>query len=85
MGKDKAELMQIADKFCLDGEKEQVEPYGSGHINDTYLLICRIGDEKKNYILQRMNHEVFKDPEGLMENVVGVKSVKTEEIRKGRR
>ncbi len=81
MGKNKEELMQIADKFCLDGEKEQVEPYGSGHINDTYLLTCKIGDEKKNYILQRMNHEIFKDPAGLMENVVGVTTFLQKKIR----
>ncbi len=48
-------------------------PYGSGHINDTYLI--RFQGEKgsiKRYILQRMNHETFKNPEQLMENVAGV-------------
>ena len=81
MGKEKAELMQIAGKFRLDGEKEQVVPYGSGHINDTFLLTCRAGDREKKYILQRMNHEIFKDPKGLMENVVGVTSFLQRKIR----
>ncbi len=47
--------------------------YGSGHINDTFLL--RYKNEKgsvTNYILQRMNHEIFRNPEQLMENIAGV-------------
>lgn len=43
------------------------ERYGSGHINDTFLLIENSGDK---VILQRMNTLVFKDPEMLMENVL---------------
>ena len=48
------------------------EPYGNGHINDTFLVIA-----DKRYILQRMNTSVFPNPVGLMENIVGV----TEHIR----
>ncbi len=81
MSRDKAELMQIADKFQFEGEKEQIEPHGSGHINDTFLLTCRLGLQKKRYILQRMNHNVFKDPKGLMENVVGVTTFLQKKIR----
>ena len=45
------------------------EPYGNGHINDTYLVV---GD--KRYILQKMNTHVFPCPEKLMENIVAVTS-----------
>lgn len=51
------------------------ERYGSGHINDTFLVVMERageGEEERRYILQRMNHEVFKDPAGLMNNVAGV-------------
>jgi len=48
------------------------EPYGNGHINDTFLVIA-----DKRYILQRMNTSIFTKPEELMENIVGV----TEHIR----
>lgn len=44
--------------------------YGSGHINDTYLLIL----SDRNVILQRMNRRVFARPEELMENIIGVTS-----------
>lgn len=37
----------------------------SGHIHDTYLLDC----EPDKYILQRVNHQVFEQPETVMENI----------------
>ncbi len=43
------------------------EPYGSGHINDTFLVVA-----DRRYILQRMNHTIFPDPEKLMRNIEGV-------------
>lgn len=73
MSREKAELFQIAGRFDTEGEMISIEPHGNGHINDTFLLTCHeASKEKLRYILQRMNHEVFKDPEGLMENIVGV-------------
>ena len=49
------------------------EPYGNGHINDTFLVVAQ-----KRYILQRMNTNIFKRPVELMANICGV----TEHIRK---
>ncbi|SHO52067.1 phosphotransferase enzyme family protein [Anaerocolumna xylanovorans] len=47
--------------------------YGNGHINDTFVVRYTQEDGSiLRYILQRINHEVFKDPVGLMENVAGV-------------
>ena len=55
--------------------------YGSGHINDTYLLVFEIGKMGRlKVILQRMNKEIFTNPEELMENVVGVTSYLREKI-----
>jgi len=42
------------------------EPYGGGHINRTRLIVCRDGSR---YILQRINTDVFRRPEGLMRNI----------------
>lgn len=39
----------------------------SGHINDTYLIKTA---EKPDYVLQRINHRVFKDVPGLVNNKV---------------
>ena len=45
-----------------------IAPTGSGHINDTYLVIT----EDQKYILQRINTAIFTDPEKLMHNLVSV-------------
>ena len=62
-------LLEAAGAFDTQGEIVSCEPYGSGHINDTFRLVC-----KRPYILQRMNTEIFKNPQALMENIEGVTS-----------
>lgn len=60
-------------RFAIDGRLIQTEPYGNGHINDTFLLSYETEDGgQKKYILQKMNHDIFKNPQQLMENVVNV-------------
>lgn len=59
--------------FQYEGRLKSCEPYGSGHINDTFLLeyeIAEMGNLK--VILQRMNKAIFTKPVELMENIVGV-------------
>ena len=46
----------------------EVSPYGDGHINDTYVT----NTSSPKFILQRINHVVFKNPEQVMENIVNV-------------
>lgn len=73
MGSNRCEKIQEALHAFLD-EKQIVsyQRHGSGHINDTFLVLCGKADDERRYILQRMNHEVFKDPVSLMRNVEGV-------------
>lgn len=72
-------LRKIAEQFSFTGELVSCRPCGSGHINGTYLLRYRIGKMGSlRVILQKINKEIFQDPEGLMENIAGV----TEHIRK---
>lgn len=42
------------------------EPYGNGHINDTYLVTM------PRYILQRINTSIFTNPNELMDNIENV-------------
>lgn len=42
------------------------EPYGNGHINDTYLVTM------PRYILQRINTSIFTNPDELMDNIENV-------------
>jgi Ser/Thr protein kinase RdoA (MazF antagonist) len=55
--------------FEIDGEFIEAQPYGSGHINDTYRLFFKNGGAPFCNILQRINHNIFKNPEALMQNV----------------
>lgn len=65
----------IVSEFALEGEVTEAIPFGSGHINDTIRVTCVLeGGGEKRYILQRMNHEIFKNPVELMENVMNVTS-----------
>ena len=58
--------------FEIAGDVESVTPYGSGHINDTFLVVSADGPRRQRNVLQRINHEVFRQPEQLMENVARV-------------
>ena len=72
------EFAEIANHFCFRGGLLTAEPVGSGHINDSYAAVFRApGDEPHRYLLQRINHHVFRSPERLMQNIEGI----TEHIR----
>lgn len=67
--------------FQLDGMVMSAVPYGSGHINDTFLMTLRKDDGSEGrVILQRMNKSIFKKPVELMENIMGVTSFLRERI-----
>ena len=61
----------------LSEEVGGICPYGSGHINDTFLV-----EAGKRYILQRMNRNIFTDPQGVMENILGVTNFLRDKITK---
>jgi len=53
----------------LAGRLIEAAPFGSGHINDTFTLRCQTDAGEKRYILQRINHRVFRNPAAMMENI----------------
>ena len=64
---------EVAARFRTRGAAVEHAPYGNGHINDTFLVVCGTQEgERRRYILQKMNHSIFKMPQQLMENVVNV-------------
>jgi hypothetical protein len=67
------DIKEIVSNFQHSGTFKSGAPYGSGHINDTYKIYT-VEPEVYNYILQRVNHHVFRDVPGLMENVLRVTS-----------
>lgn len=55
--------------FNLDGQVIHCEEFGHGHINSTFKITTDTGAE---YVLQRINQYVFRDPVRLMSNASAV-------------
>lgn len=62
-------MLSVLNRFPLEGAPVSCERYGSGHINQTYLVET---DAPHRYILQRINRRVFADVPALMENIRAV-------------
>ena len=63
------DIRALSQNFRVLADYQGAEPYGGGHINDTYAATYRQGGATIRYIHQRINHNVFKNPVALMENV----------------
>ena len=59
----------VASNFRFDETFDHFQPYGTGHINDTFLVTCYVEYRKQHYLLQRINHFVFKQPDAVQHNV----------------
>ena len=68
---------QIVSAFDIKGKATAVQPFGNGHINDTFRVITE-GDDTPDYVLQRINHHIFRNVDMLMDNIIAV----TNHIRK---
>jgi hypothetical protein len=62
-------MQELVSNFQLPHPIERIEPFGGGHINDTYRMQDEAGGD---YLLQRINHHVFPDVAGLMSNFTQV-------------
>ncbi len=63
-------LHEVLRQFPLPGRHLSAAPYGSGHINDTFVAhYDEGGTAPKRYVIQRINHHIFKDVPALMDNV----------------
>jgi hypothetical protein len=65
----KHNVRNVARHFQIPGEFCSAEPYGSGHINDTYCVVFDQAGTTTRYLFQRINHKIFKNPVALMENI----------------
>lgn len=59
----------IATQFDVPGRLVTLQPIGAGNVNDTYRVILRTTFSEEQYILQRINQAVFKDPAAVMSNM----------------
>jgi Ser/Thr protein kinase RdoA (MazF antagonist) len=64
-------LKDIVNHFVTEGTVVSVEPFGSGHINDSYL-VKTLPESAPDYVLQRINHNVFRNIPELTSNILKV-------------
>ncbi|MCL6754479.1 phosphotransferase [Nostoc sp. CCCryo 231-06] len=70
-------LVAIADQFAQQGKVTDVKAFGSGNINDTFLVNLD-SSEEQHFVLQRINTQVFRQPQLIMQNM----RIFTEHVRK---
>lgn len=63
-----SKLKEIVARFTGDSEEIDVKPLGAGHINDSY----KVKAGEKEYVLQRINHSIFKNVPELQSNILRV-------------
>lgn len=61
-------LKEIVAQFIGQNDAIEVKPLGAGHINDSFKV--NAGD--KEYVLQRINHSIFKNVPELQSNILRV-------------
>jgi hypothetical protein len=71
----KVSVGEVVRAFAVEGDFLRAEPYGNGHIHDTYrVFFAPSGTPARaaSIILQRINTQVFRNPDVLMENIARV-------------
>lgn len=63
------DIQNLVNQFRFSGKLVGAMPFGSGHINDTYCVTCEQDVGQIRYIIQRINHKIFKNPAAVMENI----------------
>jgi Ser/Thr protein kinase RdoA (MazF antagonist) len=61
-------ISELLHHFALDSKEPAVEVFGSGLINNTWL----VKTQSKRYILQRINENVFKQPQAIDDNISAI-------------
>ncbi|GGH14398.1 phosphotransferase enzyme family protein [Mucilaginibacter phyllosphaerae] len=59
---------EVVSHFKCAADANSCKAYGSGHINDTFLL-KNVSAAGPDYLLQRINHNIFSDVERLTDNM----------------
>jgi len=62
----------IATQFDVPGRLVALHPIGNGNVNDTYRVVLRTTFSEQQYVLQRINRKVFKQPAAVMANMKAV-------------
>jgi len=66
------DLDSICKQFYLPDSNYNISPLGKGLINDTYLVNPMDSPGNKRFVLQRINKNVFTEPEKVMHNLIRI-------------
>lgn len=77
-----SDLGSVVDNFRIEGTFLEGQTYGSGHIHDTFLISTE-GDASPDYLLQKINHHVFRNIPHLMSNIEKVTKHIQKKINQG--
>lgn len=61
-------MLNIVQQFALKNEVGEIRPLKIGHINDSFIVESKFAEEE-SYFLQKINHYIFKNVEGLQRNI----------------
>ena len=76
-------ISSVCEKFGISGEYLRFETVENGHINNTYIAYFRRDGEIKDYVVQKLNTYVFKNPVEVMENITAVTEFIRNKIKNG--
>ena len=65
--------LQIVGKFSVKGNPDSISPLSIGHINDSFI-VRNSQPNQPDYLLQCINHQIFKDVDMLQNNIQEVTS-----------
>ena len=75
------DIKEVLSCFDFKGRLLEIEKFGSGHINTTYLAKYDNDNGIISYVVQQINTNVFKNIDALMGNVFAVTSFLREKIK----
>ena len=71
---EESKLLEVSRQFQIYGDLLHAEPCKIGHINETYIATYNQGGVQVRYVHQKINTNVFKNPDAVMDNFVRVTS-----------
>ena len=74
-------LEEIIANYTFKGDYVSYDVMNKGHINNTFALNFNDNGAGKTYILQQINTNVFKNPDILMQNYVGVTAFVQQKVK----
>lgn len=76
-------ILKIAENFDIKGNITDISESMQGNINSTYFITVNCNGKQKKYLLQKINHSIFKSPLLVMKNIDSVTRHIKEKLSQG--